>query len=60
MKGMDLRTLLESQASKFAILNPALVYRFKDGAGVLGLKLRAMKRDLLRAVMTAIASIKNG
>ena len=42
MKGVELRTLLEAQASQFGILNPVLVYRVKDGAGVLSLKLRVM------------------
>ena len=42
MGGVELRTRLELQASKFAILNPVLVYRFRDGAGVLSPKLRVM------------------
>jgi hypothetical protein len=40
MKGVEMRTLLESQANQFTLLNPDLVYRFKDGAGVLSSKLR--------------------
>jgi hypothetical protein len=44
-----MRTLLESQASQFAILNSVLVYRFKDGAGVLSSKLRLISGTTLKA-----------
>jgi hypothetical protein len=44
---VELRTFLRRQASKFAFLNPVLVYRFRDSAGVLGSKLRAIFSAML-------------
>jgi hypothetical protein len=40
--GIELSTFEEVWACKFAFLNPALVYRFRAGTGVLVLKLRVV------------------